>query len=70
MISYCRLFKFFCRIAFIDVEVQDCEKVLCLHAQEWDGCELQVKMDDTPSRKKRKNSMHIFYFSFHLLNID
>jgi len=47
------------RVAFIDVDVKDCEKVLSLNEQDWDGKELVVKIDETTNiRKKKVKSDH------------
>ena len=57
----CLLCIEFCRVAFIDVEVKDCEKVLSLNEQEWNGLDLAVKIDETTNirKKKTKNELGI-----------
>ena len=48
---------------FIDVEVKDCEKVLALNNEEWEGCELVVKVDETTNVRKKKTKGMLCIFS-------
>ena len=52
------------RVAFVDVEVKDSEKVFGLNEDDWEGCELAVKLDETLQNKKQKHTKGSNIFCF------